>query len=221
MQSLISKTLRAAACVFACAAVLALGACDKKDTGQKKQRTVLLMPDTPPPPPPPPPPEKEKPPEPEKQDKPQPQPDVPKPETPPEPQALKSDEAAGDGPGNGLTSGAVTEDYKSQQIGGSAGGSGINRLAFEAYGKSASRTFNEYFARDRNVRQRGDYKVEINVWIDADGRLQRSELAGSTGDPETDEAVRTALARFPGLRTPPPQNLPQPIRLLITNRLIG
>ena len=208
-----------------CAAALAvallacgLAGCDKSPPPKKTQH-VKLLPDTPPPPPPPP--KEEKKPEPQKEEKPQPQVAQPKPVDAPQPQALKSDEAAGDGPGNGLVAGSVTKDYAGETIGGGTGPQvGMSRLAFTSYANATTRSLNEFLAREKDLKLQ-DYTVAVNLWLDADGSVKRAELAGSTGDPATDAALRTALARFPGGSARPPDNLPQPLRLRVSNRLMG
>jgi len=202
---------------------ISLAGCDNQPERPRKQQVVKLLPDTPPPPPPPPKPEDRPPPKPE--DKPQPQ-DAPKPVDAPTPQALKIDEAPGAGPGGGLTSGAVTQDYTDQKIGQGTtiGGTSIdtttNRLAANSYANAITRALNEYLARDRDVK-RLDYKVQVEIWLSPSGALQRAELLGSTGDAQTDEALRSALARYPGTGTPLPAKMPQPVRLQVSNRLLG
>lgn len=206
-----------------CTAALCLAGCDGRPEHPRKQQVVRLLPDTPPPPPPPPKPEDRPPPKPE--DRPQPQ-DMPKPAEAPQAQALKSDEAAGDGPGSGLAAGAVTQDYSDQKIGagntigGAPADDAANRLALNSYANTATRALNEFLARDREIK-RLDYKVRVELWLTPAGSLQRAELVGSTGDAQTDEALRTALARFPGTGNPPPSKLPQPMRLLVSNRMMG
>ncbi len=202
---------------------LVAGCSDGPDKPQRRQQMVKLLPDTPPPPPPPPKPEDKPPPKPE--DKPQPQ-DVPKPAELPQAQALKSDEAAGDGPGSGLAAGAVTQDYTDQKLGqgqtlgGAPADNATQRLALNSYAQAATRALNEFLARDRDIK-RLDYKVGVEIWLSASGTLQRAELMGSTGDPQTDQALREALTRFPGTGNAPPPSLPQPVRLLVSNRLLG
>jgi protein TonB len=202
-----------------------LSGCDKAPDKPRKTASVKLLPDTPPPPPPPPKPE-DKPPPPKPDDKPAPQ-DAPKPaDTPPQPAALKSDEAAGNGPGNGLSAGAVTQDYAGEKIGSAAtvGGTGTadagTRLAHTAYANATTRALNEFLARDKTVKLR-DYQVHVSVWLTASGALQRAELTDSTGDADTDQALRAALARFPGSVAAPPPRLPQPLRLRVSNRMMG
>jgi protein TonB len=207
------------------AAALALGlvACGDHQQPPKKMQTVKLLPDTPPPPPPPKPEEKK--PEAPKDDKPLPQPPKPA-EAPVQAQALKSDEAAGNGPGGGLVAGVVTQDYSNQQIGGaSIGGSGsgdgaASLAVANAFASALTRSINDHLARDRDLR-RSDYRARVLVWLTPQGSLQRVELAEGTGDVQTDQALREALGRFPGATLPPPERLPQPLRLLVTNRMIG
>lgn len=207
----------AAACA---AATLLLAACGDEPPRPQRMQTVKLLPDTPPPPPPRP---EEKRPEPKREDKPVPQ--QPKPEAQPEAQALRSDEAAGEGPGSGLVAGTVTQDYTDQKIGGRDAASapaavGVGRLAATAYASAATRALNDFLARERQLQQQ-DWRVPVHLWLQADGRVQRAELAGSTGDREVDEALRAALARFPGTGAPLPERMPQPVRLQVSNRMIG
>lgn len=198
-----------------------LAGCGDEPERPKRVHTVKLLPDTPPPPPPPPKPDdKPPPPKAEKEAAPQ-----PKAEQPPEQQALRSDEAAGTGPGSGLVAGAVTQDYTDQKIGQAAtrtGGEsvGVNRLAANAYASSITRALNDYLARERELKQR-DFRVPVSVWLEPDGRIQRVELLGSTGDDGTDQTLRSALTRFPGTGTPLPERMPQPMRLQVSNRMIG
>jgi periplasmic protein TonB len=200
--------------------------CSERPEKPRKPQMIKLLPDTPPPPPPPPPKPEDRPP-PKAQDKPQPQ-QAPKPVEAPA-QALKSDEAAGDGPGSGLAAGAVTQDYSDQKIGqgtviggsaASVGDAGTNRLAANTFGNIASRELNEYLARDKDVKLR-DYQVRVWLWLTPGGSLQRAQLVDSTGDAQTDEALRAAINRFPGTRNPPPPRLPQPLRVRVSNRLLG
>lgn len=213
-------------CLLAMSLVSALlAACGDEPPRARKQQMVKLLPDTPPPPPPPPKPE-DKPPPPKPDDKPQPV-EAPKPVDAPAPAALKSDEAAGDGPGNGLTAGAVSRDYTDQKIGqGTTIGGTDNtenastRLAYNAYANATTKALNEFLVRDKAIKLR-DYQVQVSVWISTSGGVQRVELADSTGDAETDQALRVALARFPGSANPPPPRMPQPMRVRVSNRLMG
>lgn len=215
--------MRATACGLLAALVMLAACSDEPQRPARKQQVVKLLPDTPPPPPPPPKPEDRPPPKPD--DKPQPQ-DAPRPVEAPQAQALKSDEAAGTGPGNGLAAGAVSRDYTDQKlgagnaIGGAPADSAASRLVVNAYASAATRALNEFLVRDKDVK-RLDYQVRVDLWLTAGGELQRAELVGSSGDAQTDQALRTALARFPGAGNPPPARMPQPLRLLVSNRMMG
>lgn len=203
------------------ALALLAGGCNDAPNKARKQQTVKLLPDTPPPPPPPPKPE-DKPPPPKPEDKPQPQ-DVPKPAETPQAQALKTDEAAGDGPGSGLSSGAVSKDYQGGPTGGAQiGGTQIsgNRLAATTYASAATRALNDFLQREKELR-RAEYRLQVHLWLQPDGRVQRVELVGSTGDPALDDHLRDALRRFPGTGQPPPDRMPQPMRLQASNRWMG
>ena len=208
--------------VMAAALAWGLVGCSDHQPPPKKMQTVKLLPDTPPPQPPKP---EEKKPEPPKDDKPVPQP--PKlAEAQQQAQALKSDEAAGSGPGGGLVAGAVTQDYSNQQIGGASisgsgsGEGGASLAVANAFASALTRAINDHLARDRDLR-RIDYRARVLVWLTPQGSLQRVELSEGTGDLQTDQALRAALDRFPGASLPPPERLPQPLRLLVTNRMIG
>lgn len=195
-----------------------LVACSEGPPSPRKMQTVKLMPDAAPPPPPK---VEEKKPEPPKQDKqetPAPKPDA-EPAT-----ALKSDEAAGDGPGNGLVSGNVTQDYSGEKapekplvVGASTDATA--RLAAASFASATARTLNEFLARERELK-RAEYRAQVHLWLGPSGALERVELVNSSGDADTDRALREALLRFPGTATPP-QQLPQPLRLQVTNRMLG
>ena len=212
---------RYTACLAVGLLLLALSACEKPAPATRQAQNVKLLPDTPPPPPPKP---EEKKVEPRKEDKPQQQQAQPKPAPAPEPQTLKSDEAPGQGAGNGPVAGAVTQDYQGGAIGsgngGTGGGSAAERLAANTYAQAATRALNDYLLREKNLRL-GDYRLAVNLWLQPDGRLQRAELVGSTGDAQTDSALREALQRFPGLGTPLPERMPLPLRLRVSNRMMG
>ena len=216
--------LRVALLLLCTGLLLLTTACSDKPDKPRKQQTVKLLPDTPPPPPPPPKPEDRPPPK--AQDKPQPQ-AAPKPVDAPPAQVLKSDEAAGSGPGNGLTTGTVTQDFVDQKIGpvpvigGTAPvDTAATRMAINAFGNAASRSLNDFLSRDRAVKLR-DYRVRVHVWLTPTGALERAELIDSTGNAQADDALRAALSRFPGTASAPPARLPQPVRVLVSNRLLG
>ncbi len=191
-----------------------------KGGGGPKRQTVKIavLPDTPPPPPPP---KDEKKPEPKpEENKPQQQEQKPV-EAPPEPQQLKMEGAAGDGP-SAFSAGSVNSEYKGGAIGtGTGGGTVGDRLAASSYGNAVKREIDTYLQRQAPLKRASDYAVPIQIWVRADGGLERFKLVGSTGNPETDQLIQEAMGRFPGFRNPPPASLPQPISLKLTNRMTG
>ncbi|MCK9991217.1 MAG: periplasmic protein TonB [Rugosibacter sp.] len=176
-------------------------------THQRQVTKITVLPDTPPPPPPPPPKEQPRETKEIKQDQPRPV-DVPQ-----EAQQLKMEGAAGDGP-SPFAAGAVANDY----IGGKVGDGGGMQFAF--FSNALQRHIQDELARNRKLKQ-SDYRVTVKVWIGADGAIRRAELAGSTGNADTDRAIRAALTDLGPMRTAVPENLPQPIKLRITNRMTG
>lgn len=192
----------------------------KGGDGPKRQTVkIAVLPDTPPPPPPPPKDEKKPEPKPE-ENKPQPQEQKPV-EAPPEPQQLKMEGAAGDGP-SAFSAGSVNSEYKGGAIGTGTGGGAVgDRLAASSYGNAAKRELGAFLNREDALRRAGDYKLPIAMWVRADGSLERWELLGSSGNPETDELLKKAMGRFPGFKNLPPPNMPWPMRLQLNNRMAG
>ena len=67
---------------------------------------------------------------------------------------------------------------------------------------------------------KSSYAVVVNVWVGPDGRISRSELSSGSVKPEVDQALRTALPKLHlGLGKPPPDNMPQPIKIRLTSRI--
>jgi len=186
--------------------------------GKSKPPKITLLTPPAPPPPPPPPPKFEKKPDPPKEQKEMQvnQPVQPKVEQAPAPE-LKMDGPAGDGP-SGFASGNITSDDISRLgQGGKAGGAQNLFSPYTGYGNQLKGELQRILARNPALKRRR-YVVEINVWVDTSGALKRYELTSGSGDSDTDEAINAALAALPGFSSPPPANMPQPIRLRITTR---
>lgn len=184
-----------------------------------KRQTVKIavLPDTPPPPPPP---KEEKRPEPKpEENRPQPQ-EQKVVEAPAEPQPLKMEGAAGDGP-SAFGAGSVSNEYRGGDVGTGGGGTVGDRLAASSYGNAVKREVDNWLQRQPALRRAGDFSLPLHIWVRPDGSIERTRLVGSTGDADTDQAVREALERFPGFRNPPPAGMPQPISLKLSNRRTG
>jgi protein TonB len=185
----------------------------------RKVARITIVPDTPPPPPPPP--KEEKRPEPPKDQK-EVKVEQPKPVEAPPQQAeqLKMEGAAGDGP-SPFAAGSVTNEYKGGDVGSVGGGTAKpNRMQFAFFTSALQRHIQDELARNREVKQI-DYRVTVAVWLGRDGSVQRAELADSTGNDKADAALSAALRQMRAFREAPPADMPQPIRLRITNRLTG
>ncbi|MBK1678950.1 TonB C-terminal domain-containing protein [Rhodocyclus tenuis] len=208
-----SRWLRiAAGAVLLLAAVgivtyLLKGLGDSGPVAKKQVTKISVLPDTPPPPPPPPPKEQPKETKEMKQEQPKPV------EQPQQAEPLKMEGAAGAGE-SPFAAGQVSRDY----IGGTPGNGGGMQFAF--FSNALQRHVQDELARNRKIKL-GDYRVQVNLWIGKDGSISRAELASSSGNADTDRALRTALSELGPIRTAVPDNLPQPIKLRITNRMTG
>ena len=163
---------------------------------------VSLAPPPPPPPPvmtPPPPPQQEE----QKMDQPMIKEDQPK-EAPPKDEPPLGTGIKGDGPDSfGLSDKA-----------------GNGRMAaimeMEASGVGTANQvqtkIEEALRRNRKTRS-ASLSVSVRVWPDATGRINRAQIAGSTGDPALDTALRDEVLTGLQLQEPPPAGMPAPIVL--------
>ncbi len=179
---------------------------------KKAVTTIKLLPDTPPPPPPPP---KEPP---KEQPKDQPKEikiEQPKQEAPPA-ETLKMEGAAGDGP-SPFGAGKVTNDYKGGdvKIGGNKG-----LAAYAWYTGQIKTKIEEALAAEKQL-TKAQYRLVVHVWFARDGRFERAELQGSSGDQATDDLIRKALAGISPMAEAPPEDMPQPVKLRITSKNVG
>ncbi len=69
----------------------------------------------------------------------------------------------------------------------------------------------------RSGLRRDAYSVVLRLWLDADGRVDRYRVS-STGNTELDFEIDAALAEFEAVDTPPPADLPQPVRIRLSCR---
>jgi protein TonB len=181
---------------------------------QQKPPKISLIPATPPPPPPPP--KEEKKPEPPKEQREAKVEQQEQKPTPPTPEAEKvMDGPKGDGPSD-FKAGTVTrEDYSGKRDGGGGG-----RQAFAFYTNMLVAHFQDELTKNKKLRT-SNYRVSLRIWLARDGTVQRVEMADTTGNPDTDANLKSALAELRAVREPPPENMPQPLRLRITSRGAG
>ncbi len=177
--------------------------------------------------PPPPPKPEEKPPEPEVKKE---EVKIPEPETPPppadQPDNAKQDEPPpandlgldADGQAGSDSFGLGANKGGRSIIGGGGGnGGGGNRYGW--YAGMIEKGIQDVLDKNKEL-AKDNYKVVIKVWVNKDGSVERFDLGGSSGNPETDKAIRTALKEMTRVKEPPPDGMPQPVKLRITSRLL-
>ena len=65
-----------------------------------------------------------------------------------------------------------------------------------------------------------NYAVVLKLWIAGSGRIDRVELANTTGNSDLDKRLRIIVAGLVGkVREAPPQEMPQPVRLSVRSQL--
>lgn len=175
------------------------------------QEIALMKPPPPPPPPktPPPPPKDDIK---EKIDIPKDNTPTPKSDAPPPGPDLAVD-AAGTGAGDGF--GLVGKKGGADLIGGGGTGTG-NKFAW--YGALLKDRIQDAVARDKKLREAGEFQRNVNVWISASGQVTRVELIGAADKPELDETLRAVIKAMSALREGAPGDMPQPVRLRIASR---
>lgn len=179
----------------------------------KEQTVTILLPPPPVVTPPPPPPKLETPPP--KEEEMVEQEPVPDNEPPPEaaPEAPPAIDLGGGNP-NGAGPGLGTG-------GGNGRPGGTGRIGggskFGWYAAKVQTTIAEALRGNASTRS-ATLSLQVRIWADADGRITRAALVGSSGNPATDSAIKNQV--LTGLQLPqaPPAGMPMPITLRITAR---
>ncbi len=191
------------------------------DTGPRKKQAVQQISLLKPPPPPPPKPE-QKPPEPQVKKE---EVKMPEPDKPPDPQPAQAEPPPGPdlgvdaaGAGNGDSFGLVGKPGGKDITTIGAGGGGSRQKWYAGLMKALVQTEIQK-SLGRSAKLRGaEFKIALRIWVNGEGKVERSELARSTGNAEADELIRVALADLPPLRELPPENMPWPTYLFVTSR---
>jgi len=166
------------------------------------ENVVLIRPPPPPeePPPPPPPPEKV-------------EESLPQDEPPPAP-----DNAPAASPQLGLdaegTAGGDSFGLAARQGGSDITGTG--GAIFAWYTGKLKNEVSDRLSSDDKLRGK-KYSVGVQIWIEADGRIKDVKLISTTGNPELDQRISTALSALTHLSDAPPLEMPQPINLKIVS----
>jgi periplasmic protein TonB len=177
-----------------------------KPSGPKRaveQKITMIRP-TPPPEAPPPPPPEEKIEEPIEQQEPEQAPEQAD-AAPAEQLGLDADGAAGSD-GFGLAARKGGRDIV-----------GSGKGAFVWYTSMLKDSILDALSSEDRVRK-GAYKVNVRLWVAADGRVERVTLVSSSGNRELDAAIESALTRLRKVRDAPPLEMPQPVTLQIVSR---
>lgn len=179
---------------------------NNKDNGPKRaveQKITMIRP-TPPPEAPPPPPPEEKIEEPIEQLEPEQAPEQAD-AAPAEQLGLDADGAAG-ADGFGLAARKGGRDLL-----------GTGTGAFVWYTTLLKDSILQTLSDDERVRK-GSYQINVKVWLTSDGRVERIQLASTSGNRDLDGAIENALTRLGKVREAPPLEMPQPITLRIVSR---
>jgi periplasmic protein TonB len=63
-----------------------------------------------------------------------------------------------------------------------------------------------------------DFRIDVRIWADRNGRITRARIVGSTGDAALDNAITNEVLVGLILQEPPPEEMPMPIVLRLTAR---
>lgn len=88
------------------------------------------------------------------------------------------------------------------------------------YAAQVQSTIGEALGKNPRTRNAG-FQVEIRIWSDPSGRVTRATVAGSTGDPAVDAALRNEILTGLQLQEPPPAGMKMPIVMRVTARRPG
>jgi protein TonB len=100
---------------------------------------------------------------------------------------------------------------------GRIGGNNGNGSKWGWYASQVQSRIQQALQQNRKTRT-ASLSVNVRVWPDATGRINRAQLAGSTGDPTLDSALRDEVLTGLQLQEPPPEGMPAPITLRLTAR---
>jgi outer membrane biosynthesis protein TonB len=104
--------------------------------------------------------------------------------------------------------------------GGGSVGVGGNRGSGSRYGWYAAQvqsTIADALRKNPRTRE-ANFRIEVRVWPDLTGRITRATLAGTSGDPAVDAAIKADVLTGLQLKEPPPAGLPLPIVMRLTAR---
>lgn len=144
----------------------------------------------------------------------------PKPVEQPAPpsEVMKMEGPAGNGP-SPFASGTVTNENKVGDTGPVIGGK-KSLAMFAWYTSKVGNRIKEAIAEIKDL-ENAQYRVVVFVWIAADGKIDKAELQGSSGDAQVDKNLTTALSQLKALGEAPPGDMPMPVKIRITSKSMG
>jgi protein TonB len=189
------------------AGIIAVAKLASSGGGSSRRDSITIVSLPPPPPPmmtpPPPPPQEE-----QRMEQPMIKEEQPK-EAPPKDEPPLGTGIKGDGP----DSFGLSDKPGNGRIGGNNG----NGSKWGWYASQVQSRIQQALQQNRKTRT-ASLSVNVRVWPDASGRINRAQLAGSTGDPTLDSALRDEVLTGLQLEEPPPEGMPAPITLHLTAR---
>jgi hypothetical protein len=87
---------------------------------------------------------------------------------------------------------------------------------YRAYAGIVQADIQAFLRRHADTRS-GSYNIGLRLWLDHSGAVLRSEVFRSTGNQHRDAAIARAL-RDVTISKPPPQQMPQPVSVMIVAR---
>jgi len=183
---------------------------DKPAKKERKIQKITLAE----PPPPPPPPKIEKPPEPESEQKIEEQAE-PEPESEPMPDVAPPGDLGLDAEG---TAGSDSFGLAARKGGKGLLGGGGGGSPFAWYGNMAKSDIANMLNDTENLRRKA-YTAIIKLWVDADGTIEKFELARGSNDAEIDDLLEKIISKYKRINESVPPGMPQPIKLKITSRI--
>lgn len=141
------------------------------------------------------------------------QPDAPVDEPASEGSEAMGTNVQGDGPPDGF--GLVGRGSGGTIGGGRVGGGGSGNASWDNYSSQVGIQLRNALSQHEKTRA-ASLRLPISIWLDPNGTIERVRLDTSSGNPELDRAIETEVFADFRLASPPPTDMPQPIRLRIT-----
>jgi protein TonB len=200
------------AVLLAAGAALSIFFFSGKITPPKPPQEIMVHLESPPPlpPPPPPPPPKEPPPPEQKMVE---QPPVDKPEAKPKETPKAPDHPPG--PSGPVAGGPVSDFGLAASGGGGLGDGGSGGSKYGWYAVEVQQAIADALRKNAKTHA-AVLHLKIRIWSDSSGRITRAALAGSSGDPSVDDAIKNQVLTGLTLPEAPPGDMPMPIVLRVS-----